>query len=74
MCPNCGCAVQEPANQQEDQPSTGLNVLAFLFPLIGLILYPSFKKTMPVRAKAIEKWTLIGFVAGIVISAVSQAL
>ncbi len=74
MCPNCGCAVQEPANQQEDQPSTGLNVLAFLFPLIGLILYLSYKKTAPVRAKAIEKWTLIGFVAGIVISAVSQAL
>ena len=49
MCLNCGCAVQEPANQQEDQPSTGLNVWAFLFPLIG-------------------------FVAGIVISAVSQAL
>ena len=74
MCLNCGCAVQEPANQQEDQPSTGLNVLAFLFPLIGLILYLSYKKTAPVRAKAIEKWTLIGFVAGIVISAVSQAL
>lgn len=62
------------ANQQEDQPSTGLNVLAFLFPLIGLILYLSYKTTAPVRAKAIEKWTLIGFVAGIVISAVSQAL
>ena len=66
--------MQEPANQREDQPSTGLNVLAFLFPLIGLILYLSYKKTAPVRAKAIEKWTLIGFVAGIVISAVSQAL
>ena len=38
VCPNCGCTVQEPINQQEDKPSTGLNVLAFLFPLIGLIM------------------------------------
>ena len=69
VCPNCGCI-----NQQEDKPSTGLNVLAFLFPLIGLIMYLSFKKTMPVRAKALEKWTLIGFIVGLVISAVSRAL
>ena len=74
VCPNCGCTVQEPINQQEDKPSTGLNVLAFLFPLIGLIMYLSFKKTMPVRAKALEKWTLIGFIVGLVISAVSRAL
>ena len=39
VCPNCGCAVQAPANQQEDKPSTGLNILAFLFPVIGLILF-----------------------------------
>ena len=38
MCPNCGCAVQAPVNQQEDKPSTGLNILAFLFPLVGLVL------------------------------------
>ena len=74
VCPNCGCTVQEPINQQEDKPSTGLNVLAFLFPLIGLIMYLSFKKTTPVRAKALEKWTLIGFIVGLVISAVSRAL
>lgn len=30
MCPNCGCAVQTPVSQQEDKPSTGLNILAFL--------------------------------------------
>ena len=71
VCPNCGCTVQEPINQQEDKPSTGLNVLAFLFPLIGLIMYLSFKKTTPVRAKALEKWTLIGFIVGLVVSAVS---
>ena len=58
VCPNCGCAVQAPANQQEDKPSAGLNILAFLFPVIGLILFLCFQKTTPVRAKAIGKWAL----------------
>ena len=39
VCPNCGCAVQAPVSQQEDKPSTVLNILAFLFPVIGLILF-----------------------------------
>jgi len=34
VCPNCGCAVQAPVNPQEDKPSTGLNILAFLFPVL----------------------------------------
>jgi len=45
VCPNCGCAVQAPVNPQEDKPSTGLNILAFLFPLVGLILFLCFQKT-----------------------------
>lgn len=68
VCPNCGCTVQEPINQQEDKPSTGLNVLAFLFPLVGLILYLCFQKTTPVRAKAIGKWALDGFAVGAALS------
>ena len=68
VCPNCGCAVQAPANQQEDKPSTGLNILAFLFPLVGLILFLCFQKTTPVRTKAIGKWALIGFVVGVALS------
>ena len=43
VCPNCGCAVQAPVSQQEDKPSTGLNILAFLFPLVGLILFLCFQ-------------------------------
>lgn len=65
VCPNCGCAVQAPVNQQEDKPSTVLNILAFLFPVIGLILFLCFQKTTPVRAKAIGKWALDGFVVGV---------
>lgn len=68
VCPNCGCTVQEPINQQEDKPSTDLNILAFLFPLVGLILYLCFQKTTPVRAKAIGKWALDGFAVGAALS------
>ncbi len=74
MCPNSGRAVQAPVNQQEDKPSTGLNILAFLFPLVGLILYLCFQKTTPVRAKAISKWALIGFIVAIALSVIGQAL
>lgn len=74
VCPNCGCAVQAPVNPQEDKPSTGLNILAFLFPLVGLILYLCFQKTTPVRAKAIGKWALIGFIVGIALSILSGVL
>lgn len=73
-CPNCGCAVQAPVNPQEDKPSTGLNILAFLFPLVGLILFLCFQKTTPVRAKAIGKWALIGFIVGVALSILSGVL
>ena len=36
--------------------------------MIGLILFLCFQKTTPVRAKAIGKWALIGFVVGVVLS------
>ncbi len=68
------CAVQAPVNPQEDKPSTGLNILAFLFPLVGLILFLCFQKTTPVRAKAIGKWALIGFIVGVALSILSGVL
>ena len=68
VCPNCGCAVQAPVSQQEDKPSTGLNILAFLFPVIGLILYLCVQTPTPLRAPAIGKWALIGFIVGVAFS------
>ena len=51
---------------EQDIPSTGLNVLAFFLPLVGLILYLVYVDSTPRRAKDIGKWALIGFIVGIV--------
>ena len=53
--------------QNQDQNSTGLNVLSFLIPLIGLILYLVYQKEQPVKAAGIGKWALIGFVVDVII-------
>ena len=69
FCPNCGQEITSaPIPGKEDKPSVGLNILSFLFPVVGLILYLVQKKETPVRAKKIGKWALIGFIIGVVLS------
>lgn len=61
LCPHCGCPTENyKAVQEQDAPSTGLNVLSFLIPLAGLIIYLMDKDRMPQRARAAGKWALIG--------------
>lgn len=59
VCPHCGCAVTSP-NTVPDELSTGLNVLSFFIPLVGLVLYLVYHDKTPNRANAIGKWALIG--------------
>ncbi len=66
-CPNCGYplfgSTRVPVNDlPSDIPSTGLNVLAFCIPLVGLILYCVNLGQYPRKAQAIGKWALIGFI------------
>lgn len=72
VCPNCGCATEN--YSQEDAPSTGLNVLSFFFPLIGLILYCVYAGKAPKKAKGIGKWALIGFLLGVILTGVFYAI
>lgn len=72
VCPNCGCATEN--YSQEDAPSTGLNVLSFFFPLIGLILYCVYAGKAPKKAKGIGKWALIGFLLGVILTGVLYAI
>lgn len=63
ICPYCGCpAESNQPNQKHDEPSTGLNVLSFLIPLAGLIIYLMDKDKMPRRASAAGKWALTNVV------------
>ena len=55
-------------SNQVDNPSTGLKVLSFLIPLVGLILFLTKKDSEPVSAKAYGKMALIGFIVGIALS------
>ncbi len=81
-CPECGQDLrniqpyqvetphQQPNYQQQpieiDKPSAGLNVLSFLFPVVGLVLYIVWKDTKPQKAKGCGKWALTGFILSFV--------
>lgn len=69
VCPNCGCAIAS-KDSSLDLPSTGLNILSFLIPLVGLILFIMYNDKFPMKAKAIGKWGIIGFIANVVLAAI----
>lgn len=63
VCPKCGAKVKNA--KQEDKPSVGFNILALLFPIVGLILYFTWKNNTPNKAKSILTCALIGWALGI---------
>jgi len=86
FCPNCGkevdknayaclnCGVKlanDEVNNIEDKNSVGLNILGFLFPIIGLILYLSYKNKTPIKAKNIGICALVGFVIGFIFNMIT---
>ena len=63
--------VENTANTNElDEPSTGINVLCFFIPLIGLTLYCAWKNMYPKKAITALKVGLIGFLIWTVLSVV----
>lgn len=44
----------------EDKKDTGLNVISFLIPLVGLIIYLTQKDTYPIKATSAGKSALWG--------------
>ena len=64
-------SMENTANTNElDEPSTGINVLCFFIPIIGLTLYFAWKSMYPKKAKAALKVALIGFLTWTVLSVV----
>ena len=67
----CGFCVENTTNTNElDEPSTGINVLCFFIPVIGLTLYFAWKSMYPKKAKSALKVALIGFLTWTVLSVV----
>lgn len=48
VCPKCGVKVNE---SKPDVPSVGFNILSILFPIVGLILYFSWKTKHQTKQK-----------------------
>lgn len=72
------CAPQTPSLQsatpvygpqtpsKKDEPSIGLNIVAFLIPLVGWIMYFTMKDETPRRASQVATWAWIGFAINLV--------
>jgi len=58
ICVSCGCKITDAV---WDKPGCFLCGLAFMFPLIGFILYFVWRGKRPERAGAIAMWGWIGF-------------
>lgn len=73
ICVKCGMAFEN-FNQvvEEDKASTGLKVLCFFFPIVGLILYLVNKDKKPLSAKEYGKWGIIGFAVNLGFSLISS--
>lgn len=68
ICPKCGAKqnISSSSSIAEDQdPNIGLNIVSFIWPLVGLIFYFVYKEGSPRRAKECGKWALIGFLVGV---------
>ena len=74
-CPKCGArqGLRDSGistTETDLNPSAGLNVVSFLWPIVGLILYLVYNDKSPRRAKECGKWALIGAIVGIVVAIV----
>ena len=71
-CPKCGAsqgirsASVYTTTDTDLDPSVGLNIVSFLWPLVGLILYFVYYDKSPRRAKECGKWALIGCIVQVI--------
>lgn len=77
FCANCGETLNNNttnAAPAKSGSSFGWGVLGFFIPLVGLILFLSWKNDRPADAKAAGIGALIGFILGIVSSIIMSVL
>jgi len=74
FCPSCGAAVQKNSVSTGDDGSFVWGLLGFLVPIVGLILYLSWKDTKPISAKKAGKGALISVIISVVLSILAAVL
>jgi hypothetical protein len=66
---------QSPASQVDsnpnDTPSTGLNIVSFLVPIVGLVIYLTEKDKAPIKAKSAGKAAIWGVGVSVILSVIS---
>lgn len=67
ICVHCGCAVNDDMPKSDDVPSVGLNILSFLLPIVGLVLYATHYKETPNKAKSMLTWAIVSMVIGVLL-------
>ena len=55
-------------NASEDKPGIGWQILAFIIPLAGLIMYFNTKNEFPIKASRYGTLAAIGFLVGLIIN------
>lgn len=57
-----------PANTDDDSSPIGWCILSFIIPLVGWILYFSWRRNKPKKASAVCTWAWIGFIVNLVVT------
>lgn len=67
ICVHCGVPVKKDSILSDEPASTGLKVICFLLPIVGLIEYLIYIDKSPLKSKECGKYALIGFIVGIIL-------
>lgn len=69
VCSYCGTRVNKP-QQSNNILSDKYQWYAFIFPLLGFILYFKWRNTDPAKAKTVLKISLVSLIGGLIIAVI----
>ena len=65
---------QTETDSSQDKPSIGFNILGFLIPLVGLVLYLVWKNEYPLKAKSVGNAALFGVLFNVVVRIITTSI
>jgi len=67
ICPHCGVKTDKKETEADDGSKVGWGILSFLIPLVGLILFLSWKSERPRTAKVCGVCALVAVILEVVV-------